>query len=248
MSFMRQACTSYLALVAAVALSLSACTSTTAAGSAPTSSSSGATSVATSAPKAATVYQLMRKNGASAKSVHVKGAFTDQGQKLQLDVAGDRAGTKMRLLVDFGNGAIEILKVNGGFYLKADAGYWTRLDGSAAIAKLAAGRYVKVPAGSAAGMGDFTVGALLQQVFEEDIPTAVNLNTEVQTTDVDGVPAFLMTTKVSGDARVYVSADGRGRLLRVESAKSGTLDFTEWDSVAPTRPPPANQLAKTPSL
>jgi len=191
---------------------------------------------------------MMRKSGAAATSVHVKGAYTDMGQKLQLDVAGDRAGTKMRLRVNFGNGAIEILKVNGDFYLKADAAYWTRLDGSAMIAKLTAGKYVKVVAGSAAGMGGFTVGTLLNQVFAQDISTADNLNTQVQTTAVAGVRAYLLTAKVGGDARIYVSADGQARLLRTESTKNGILDFTEWDSVAPATPPRADQLARPPNL
>jgi len=191
---------------------------------------------------------MMRKSGAAATSVHVKGAYTDMGQKLQLDVAGDRAGTKMRLRVNFGNGAIEILKVNGDFYLKADAAYWTRLDGSAMIAKLAAGKYVKVVAGSAADMGGFTVGTLLNQVFAQDISTADNLNTQVQTTAVAGVRAYLLTAKVGGDARIYVSADGQARLLRTESTKNGILDFTEWDSVAPATPPRADQLARPPNL
>ena len=44
----------------------------------------------TRAPTATTLYQQMRKNAAAAKSVHIKGAFTDAGQKLQIDIAGDR--------------------------------------------------------------------------------------------------------------------------------------------------------------
>jgi len=247
MSLMRQRRTPYLALLAAVALTLSACTPGTAAGRAAASSSSAPTSVATTPPTAAAVYQQMRKSGAAATSVHVKGDYTDDGQPLQLDVAGDRAGTTMRLLVNFGSGPIDILKVNDDFYLKADATFWTRLD-SAVVAKVAAGKYVKVPAGSAAGMGDFRVGTLLDRVFAEDLSSVDKLNTAVQTTRLDGVPAYLMTTKVGGDAKIYVSADGQARLLRTESAKSGILSFTQWDSVAPTSAPPADQSATVPSL
>jgi len=245
---MRHRRTSHLALVAAVTFSLSACTFTTTAGNPKAVKPPSATRETTTAPTAAAVYQLMRKSGAAAESVHVKGAYSDNGQKLHLDVAGDRAGREMRLLVDFGNGAIEILKVNDDFYLRADAAYWTRLDGSATITNLAAGKYVKVPAGSAAGMGDFRVDTLLNQVFASDIPTADKLNTKVQTTDVDGVHAYVMTTKVAGDATIYVSTDGKARLMRAESTTNGTLDFTEWDSVVPTSTPPADQLAKTPNL
>lgn len=243
---MRHSRTPSLVLVVAVLLSLSACTSTTASASAKTNSSS--TSGARAAPTAAAVYQLMRKSGAAAKSVRMRGTYTNNGQELQIDAAGDRAGRTMKLLVNFGLGGIEVLKVNDDFYIKADAAFWTRLDGSAAISALAAGKYVKVPPGSAAGMGDFRLGALLDQVLANDVFSAGRLNTKVKTTDVDGVPAYLLTTKVGGDAKIYVSADGQARLLRAGGTKSGTLDFTEWDSVVPTSAPPANQLVKIPGL
>jgi len=238
--------TSSLALAAALLISLSACTFTTAAAHARTSSPSSPASAAR-VPSAAALYQMMRKSGAAAKSIHIKGTSTDKGQDLQLDAAGDRVGRTMRLLVDFGPGPIEVLKVNDDYYLKADVGFWTRLEGSAANASLAAGRYVKVPAGSAAGMGDFRVGTLLDQVLATEAFTADRLNTTVQTADVDGVPAYLMTSK-AGDARIYVSADGQARLLRAESPKVGTFSFTEWDSVAPTGEPPVDQQAKIPGF
>jgi hypothetical protein len=242
---MRQSRTPYLVLATALVLALSACTLGIAGGGTATTSESPA-SVATT-PSAAAVSGLMRTSGASAQSVHIKGDYTDNGQPLQLDVAGDRAGATMRMLVDFGSGGIEILMVGDDFYLKADTTFWTRLD-SAAVAKVAAGRFVKVPPGSAAGMGDFRVGKLLDQIFAEDVPSADELNTIVQRTEVDGVPAYLMTTKVGGDAKIYVSVDGRARLLRTTGVKTGTLDFTEWDSVMPTTAPPEDQRAVVPSL
>jgi hypothetical protein len=57
-----------------------------------------------------------------------------------------------------------------------------------------------------------------------------------------------MTTKVAGNATIYVSTDGKARLMRAESTTNGTLNFTEWDSVVPTSTPPADQLAKIPNL
>lgn len=242
MSFMRQRFTRYVALLGAVALSLSACTFAAAGGVVKVSSSSRSPDLAPAAPTAAAAYQLMRTSGAAALSVHITGTYSDLGQQVQLDVAGDRAGTTMRMLVNFGSGVIEILKVNHVFYLKADAAYWTRLDGSAAITKSAAGKYVKVPAGSAAGMGDFRVGTLLDQVLAEGLSAPDQLKPTVQTIVVDGVPAYLITAK-TGDVTFYVSADGQGRLLRAKSRKSGTLDFAQWDSVVLTGPPPADQQA-----
>jgi hypothetical protein len=122
---------------------------------------------ASKVPASSVAYQQMRNSAAAAKSVHIKGAFIEKGQKLQIDVAGDRAGTNTRVIVDDGNGVLEILTVNGRFYLKADAAYWTK-NGSAA-AKVAAGKYVTVPAGSAAGMDVFKVGTLLDQILAKDM-------------------------------------------------------------------------------
>jgi len=147
MSFARHRRTSYLALAAAIALGLSACASTTPTSKAkPISSSS-----ATTAPDAAAVYQLMRTSAAAAKSVHIKGAFIEKGQKLQIDVAGDRAGKNTRVIVKDGANAIEILTTGGKTYIKANAAYWTK-NASAAAAKLAADKYVTIPAGSAPSM------------------------------------------------------------------------------------------------
>jgi hypothetical protein len=247
MSVMRPRRALFLTLGTAVLLGLVACASSTPAGGPEGGSSSAPTHAATTAPTAASAYQLMRQSGASATSVHVRGDYTDKGQPLQLDVAGDRAGMTMRLLVDFGSGGIEILKVNGDFYLKAGMTFWTRLE-SAEVARVAAGRYVKVPPGSAAGMGDFRVGILLDQVFAERLPGLGELNATVQTSDVDGVPAYLMTSKVAGAAKVYVSADGQGRLLRTEGARSGTLSFTQWSSVVPVTAPAQDQRAVLPNV
>jgi hypothetical protein len=55
-------------------------------------------------------------------------------------------------------------------------------------------------------------------------------------------------TGLDGDVKICVSADGKARLLRIEGAKSGTLEFSEWDSVAPTSAPPVDQRAQTPNL
>jgi hypothetical protein len=247
MSLMGQRHTLCFTLLTAAVLGLSACTLGPPAGGPSSGGSSNPAKTATPVPAATAVYQLMLQSGAAATSVHVIGDYTDNGQPLQLDVAGDRAGVTMRLLVDFGTGGIEILKVNDDFFLKAGATFWTRLE-SAAAAQVAAGKYVKVASGSAAGMGDFRVGMLLDHVFAEVLPGADELNTTVQVSEVGGVPAYLMTTTVAGDAKIYVSADGLARLLRTEGAKTGTLAFTEWSSVEPVVAPAQDQRAIVPGL
>jgi len=203
----------------------------------------------TRAPTATTLYQQMRKNAAAAKSVHIKGAFTDAGQKLQIDIAGDRGGKNTRGIVNDGTGEVEILIAGGKTYVKADAAFWTK-NASAEVATLAAGKYLVVPTGSAAGTAGFEVGTLLDQIFAQDMTTLQSLNTKVAKTEVNGIPAYLMTDRIGSDgSKIYVSADGRARLLRLESPKAqGSLDFTQWDAVPPVSAPPADQLAKIPGM
>jgi hypothetical protein len=203
--------------------------------------------LATRGPSATEVYQQMRASAVAAKSVHIKGSFIDNGKKLQIDVAGDRAGTNSRVIVNDGTETIEILSVNRGYYFKADAGFWTK-NGGAAVAKLTAGKYVKVPAASASDMGNLKIGTLLGQILAKDMSAVQNLTTKVQQTAVGGVPAYLMTDKVGSDgSKIYVSADGRARLLRLQGPKA-SMDFTQWDSVPPVSPPRADQIASIPGL
>jgi phage tail sheath protein FI len=235
----------------AVALALSACASNTSETKPKSGSSSSAVETGNSA---SALFQRLRKNSAAAKSVRIKGSITNdatttsKAMTVKVDIAGDRAGKNLQAIVNDGTGAIEILTVGGQTYLKADKAYWTK-NGTAAIAKLAAGKYIKVPAASAAGMSDLTVGKLLDQIFAKDISAEGKLNTNVTKTVVNGIPAYLMTTKADA-TKIYVSADGQTRLLRVEgpTGKLGSLDFTEWDAVAPVSAPPANQLATVPGL
>jgi len=237
-------------MAAAVALGPSACTSNTAADHAKQASpSSSSTGGPVSSP--AGLLQQVRKSSAAAKSVRIKGTLannTDKAAKVQIDIAGDRTGKNTRVSANDGTGSLEILTVGGKRYLKADAAYWTK-NGSAAIAMIAAGKYVEVPAGSAAVMGAFTVGRLLDRVFAQDIPAVGKLDGRVTNAEVNGAPAYLMTTKIKG-TKIYVSADGQAHLLRVVTPKSQqtTLDFSQWNAVPRTSTPPADQLAKIPGL
>lgn len=230
------------------ASSVSSATSTSAAKAA--RSPSAAPSVepaqpAKAAPSTKALYEQMRKSVAAATSVRIKGAMTSNGTKLTIDVAGDRDGTNARALVNDGAGEAELLTVGGDVYVKADAAYWTK-NGSAALAKVAAGKYVKVPAGS--GLTDaLKVGKLLDGVFT-DLPLAGALQ-RVEQTDLDGTPAYLLTDRVGAEGgKIYVSADGKANLLRIVSTKGnpGVLDFTEWNAVPPFSAPPASQQIKIP--
>ena len=243
--------TSYLALAATVALALTACASTSSATKARPSSSSKAVGAGATGSSADALFQQLRKDGAAAKTVRIKGTISNgatsasKAVKVQIDIAGDLGGKNSRALVNDGSGAMELLTVGGKTYIKADTAYWTK-NGTAAIAKVAAGKYILVPAGSATTTSDSTVGQLLGQIYTS---AAGKLNTKVDKTQVNGVPAYVMTTKAK-DTKLYVSADGQARLLRVEGSKGGlsAMDFTEWNAVPPVSAPAASQLTTIPGL
>ena len=221
MSFARHRRTSYLALAAALALGLSACASTTPASkSRPISTSSAPT-----APDAAAVYQLMRTSAAAAKSVHIKGAFIEKGQKLKIDVAGDRAGKNTRVIVNDGANAIEILTTGGKTYIKANAAYWTK-NASAATAKLAADKSVTIPAGSVPVMDSLQVGTLPDKTLAKDMTAVQKLNTEVEKTEVNGSPPTSSRTRSRATAARSMPRPTAGRACCASRAPKAKARWT----------------------
>lgn len=238
---------SYLILSAALALSLTSCITVNKSDKAAPARSPSVTVDAAEVPTAKALYDDMRKSVAAATSVRIKGVVNSAGKKLTIDVSGDRDGKNTRAKVNDGTAEVELLSVGGNIYIKADKAYWTE-NGSAAAAKIAAGKYVKVPAGSGL-MDDLKVGTLLDGVFK-DLPLAGAFQ-EVEEADVDGVPAYRLADKIgSQDGQIYVSADEKAQLLRIVSTKAnaGTLDFTEWNAVPPMSAPPASEQVKVPGL
>jgi hypothetical protein len=229
----------------AVAFSLSSCVTINKTDSAKTGSAK-TSSAAPVVPSPKVLYDQMRKNVTASTSVRIKGQVTTGGKKTTIDIAGDRDGKNTRAVVSDGTGEVELLTTGGSTYIKADEAYWTK-NASAAAAKIAAGKYVKVP--STIGTGDLKVGSLLDGAFK-DLPLSGALQ-KVESADVDGTPAYLLADRLKPQSgRMYVTADGKSNLLRIVSAKggTGTLDFSEWNAVPPVSPPPADQLVKVPGL
>jgi hypothetical protein len=237
----------YLIVAATVSLSLTGCVTVNEVAGTKTSSSPVVTSAVTQVPTAKVLFETMRKNVAAAKSVRLKGEVTQGGQELKIDITGDRNGKNLRALVNDGAFEVEFLTAGGNVYMKANAAYWTK-NASATVAKVAAGKYVKAPT-ALPGMDKFKVGYLLDGIHENSLPSA-GILPKVERTDVDGVPAYMLTERVSGEvAKVYISADGKARLMRILSASNaGALDFSEWDAVGPMSPPSADQLVKIPGV
>jgi hypothetical protein len=245
MSFARRQRTSYLALAAVLALGLGACSSGT-----PATDKPSATIAAPTGNSADALLQRSRMNGAAAKSVRIKGTVTNgasgagKAVTAKIEISGDLAGKNNLVVVNDGTGVVEMLTVGGKTYRKADAAYWTK-NYTAAHAKALAGKYTPLSAASAASSGAPTVSGLLDQIFSS---AKGQLSTKVVKTEVNGVPAYLLTTKAK-DTKIYVSADGKTLLLRVQGSKGQLTawDFTQWNAVPPASAPAPAQLNTAPS-
>jgi hypothetical protein len=246
MSFARRQRTSYLALAAAVALGLSACSSGTPAATAKPI----AAIAAPTGNSAAALLQRSRMNSAAAKSVRIKGTVKNgasgagKSVTAKIEIAGDLAGKNNLVVVNDGTGVVEMLTVGGKTYRKADAAYWTK-NYSAEHAKRLAGRYTLLSAASAAATGAPTVTGLLDQIFAS---AKGQLSSTVVKTKVNGVPAYLLTSKAK-DTKIYVSADEKTLLLRVEGSKGQQTvwDFSQWNAVPPASAPTPAQLNVAPT-
>jgi hypothetical protein len=186
----------------------------------------------------------------SADSAHVTGRSTQGGVTRTIDLQGNRAGTNVRvLLATPADGSVEIRVVDGVTWLKGDRTYWAAQSG-ARVPGSVVGHFVRLPGDQAKASG-LTLAGVLHDVFSRTELGSVDvLNAAVGTGTVDGGKAFVLSQRINGDgARMYVSADPRHDLLRVDGTKKnpGTLRFSQWNAVPEVTAPPAGQVAVLPT-
>ena len=205
---------------------------------------------ATRGPQASDLYAAARRSAMSADSARVTGRSTQGGVTRTIDLQGNRAGTNVRvLLATPDDGSVEIRVVDGVTWLKGDRTYWAAQSG-ARVPDSVVGRFVRLPGDQAKASG-LTLAGVLHDVFSRTELGSVDvLNAAVDTGTVDGGKAFVLSQRINGDgARMFVSADPRHDLLRVDGTKKnpGTLRFSQWNAVPEVTAPPAGQVAALPT-
>ena len=115
------------------------------------------------------LYTKVRAASLAAKSGHLSGTVTQDGEKTTLDVAGLADGSNQKLVVGVGEGKgkAEILTVGGKYYMSGDKRFWKEQTGDAKAADLLVDKYVLVSAADAKELGDLSLGALLKEMFEQ---------------------------------------------------------------------------------
>ncbi|MFC7490787.1 MULTISPECIES: hypothetical protein [unclassified Knoellia] len=212
------------------------------------SASASAKPTKAKAPAAGALYKQVRDAALSAKSAHVKGSFTEDGEKTSIDLSGTTDGKNQEASVTIGaDGTATVRTVAGKYWVKGDSTFWTKSTGDAAAADAIGAKWIELPPEEAKGMADTTVSTLLKELFEDsDLGKLEAVLTSVKESTLDGAKVYVVTDKVADNGSLVTSADGKNRLLKLTGPKDepGELTFTEWDAVAPFAAPPAAEIFK----
>ena len=178
----------------------------------------------------------------AATAAHVSGTITDSGDVISLDmrfVAGKGAVGTLK-----NNGqTVNLLRIGTSAYLKGDAAFWTSVA-NAEVAKVVAGKYVKVPSGSK----DFQEFA----DFTELDSLVSDLKPDGNLSKVDGKAyAGVATVGLKDDdpengGVLYIANVGKPYPMHLEPTKKSTADegvtFDEWDKPTALTEPPAAEV------
>jgi hypothetical protein len=240
------------ALVAATALAatiaVAGCGDDTEGGGAASGSASVSASASSSPspeqPTMGELYTKVRAASLAAQSGHLEGEVTNEGEKTTLEVAGTADGANQKLTVGVGKGEADILTVDGKYYMTGDEAFWTEQTGDAKAADLLVGKYVEISAADAKELGDLSLGALLEEMFEQsELSTLEKLTSSVE-------------TRTEGGKQVWVASDGSGSEIWVDPETellvkivavgddAGELVFDSWNTVKKVQAPPAEDIVK----
>ncbi len=160
----------------------------------------------------------------SAKSFHMKGTITDQGQKTALDfkiAGGEVFGT-----MSVGTAKIQVLKAGGGQYMKPDAAFWKLTAGKQAdaVVKKVGDKWVSVPA-SNKEFGSLFTAADVDTLLQADGQVAKG-----QPKVIAGTPAIGLVDKGTEGGTLYVATVGQPYPLELDgpTAADGGIAFSEF--------------------
>lgn len=222
-----------LVAVAALAIATAACGSG--------SSSNGLASKSADDIQSAMVDALK-----SAKSVHLKGDMTQDGERIEMDLQLTSTGEASGTITSEGQ-AISIIRVDGDFYMKADGSAWEALSGSPEAGALLAGKWLKIPGGDE-DFSDFEDLTDLAKLAE-NMTADGKLTKQSGTQTINGKKAVVLEDDSEDMGLLYVAATGTPYPLRIApkagSTDKGFLDFLDYDKpVTVKAPADAVDLAK----
>jgi hypothetical protein len=163
------------------------------------------------------------------QTVHIAGDVQSAGgPSVHLDVVDGQSRGGGTIAID--GSPLDVIVDGGTFFVKGDAGAWTKLTGSTTQSQVLAGKWLKTDTGNpdfAPLAGLLTIPRLVTALGRGPIPTKGSVTKE------DGVAVLTLTTT---DGTSYVATTGRPLLISSHgnggSGGSGTLTYDQYNTAA----------------
>jgi hypothetical protein len=231
-------------VIATVAL-LAGCTTANTPATAPTSTGPADNGVSAMAPS--DILAKMQAALAAAKSYHVVGSATAQGQKVDLDLKF--SGDNVTGSITTGSATIEVIGVGSDIYLKAPDDFWAAFvpaPQASTLLALIKGKYVKVGATNA------TIAAQVDPLRPKNLLKLDGTVTKGDTKTINGQPAIALVDSKSGQ-KVYVATTGEPVPLAIEPGTSPgqgstSVQFKEYNIPVTITAPAASDVFDLKSL
>jgi hypothetical protein len=206
----------------------------------PSTSGSGPTpagSNADEAPTTAEAFRATRTFALAAESGRARGTLRREGRPVEVEVAGDAAGTDQHVVVEGkGAGLAEVLSVDDRHWLAGDLDFWRSRGLRGARARAATSGWLAVTLAQARRVAPWTLRTLLTDRFARaDLLALESATVAVTRREVDGRRLWVLGG--TEGPRLWVAADGSAELVRMVVPDGTDLDFTDWGRVEPFEAP-----------
>lgn len=199
---------------------------------------SGAKSTTTNGEASKPAAQILKdaqRAASTAKSVHVSGHGSQQGQTITLDLSISLYNGAVGRFHLFG-GSVSVIRIGPRLYIRGDRAFWRHFGSNPALAN----RWVVAPSSVSAFQG---LTALMSM-------SGLASKLAVQGTIVnDGVKTYqgqqvIALRDPSDKGTFYVSATGRPYPVALVGGQSSvTIAFDHWNQPVTIPPPPKNALS-----
>ncbi|MEO8219859.1 MAG: hypothetical protein ABI563_03635 [Specibacter sp.] len=226
-------------------------TPTQAAGSA-TSQAAPPSAAPLTVPDAKEIFAKVNETVKSATSVSIVGDMRRGSETVKIKISGNRNGSNSLAEMTKEGATSTMLTADGGSYLKADKKFFTQNVGqesAAAVEALVGGKWILVA--DASKFGTFSVASLMDSFSANGLEAAdLGTITDKSVVELNGTKAFKYTAQ---EATLWIAAEGAPFLLQMQPQDStggdtGTITFSEWNSVAPHAAPAKDETVSIPGL
>lgn len=212
---------------------------------APPPTSTPSATVTGELPPTAQAYRDTRTFALAAESGRARGAVRRGGDRVDVDLAGDAAGSNQHVVVEgTGVGLAEVLTVDDRHWLAGDLDFWRSRGLTTARARTATSGWLAVTPAQARAVAPWTLRTLLTDRFSLPAVAALESDsTPVGEQDVDGRRLWVLGSR--GSPRLWVVPDGSAELVRLVVPGGTDLTFSRWGRVEPLPAPDPGTVRTT---